>query len=224
MTIEVRNVMGRVAIAVHQDAPFSEIVATMRKYAVGAVTVIDRDRRPVGVVSQDDLLLKEIEPGNAFPAAFLTRTRRLDRRKAAGVRAGELMTAPAVTVTPGTPVRDAARLMHDRHVKQLPVIDPVTGRIAGTVHQADLLRVFERPEAELRDDIVSVVRDEIGLDPAPLEIGVADGVVTIAGEAERPSQISALLYAVRHVDGVVAVVSRLTCPPWQEEAVRLPLL
>ena len=34
-----------------------DLVVTMRRFKVGAVTVIDADRRPVGVVSQDDLLL-----------------------------------------------------------------------------------------------------------------------------------------------------------------------
>ncbi len=45
MSIEVKDVMGHVAIAVDQDATFSEIVRAMGRYAVGTVTVIDADRR-----------------------------------------------------------------------------------------------------------------------------------------------------------------------------------
>ncbi|MEV6979655.1 CBS domain-containing protein [Sphaerisporangium sp. NPDC051017] len=223
MTIEVGQVMGRVGIAVQQEAPFAEILATMRKYAVGAVAVIDRDRRPVGVVSEDDLLLKQTTPAHGN-TVLVSHRRRIEQRKAGGIRAGELMTAPAITVTPGTPIRDAARLMHDHHVKQLPVIDPVTGRIAGTVHQSDLLRVFERPVEELRHEIATVVHDGFGVDPATLSIGIAGGVVTIRGAMEYPLDISSLLDAVREVDGVVAVVSHLTCPPWRGDVVLPPLL
>ncbi|MFB9881690.1 CBS domain-containing protein, partial [Planobispora siamensis] len=48
--MQVKDVMGKVAIAVRQDASFAELVATMQRFKVGAVAVIDADRRPVGVV------------------------------------------------------------------------------------------------------------------------------------------------------------------------------
>ncbi|MGP3934066.1 CBS domain-containing protein [Nonomuraea sp. KM88] len=111
MSIEVREIMGRVAIAVLADASFAEIVAAMKRFAVGAVTVIDTDRRPMGVVSEDDLLLKEIEPVRHGMSMFESRHRRREHEKATGATASQLMTSPAITVTPDTSVRDAARLM-----------------------------------------------------------------------------------------------------------------
>ena len=131
MSIEVKDVMGRTAIAVLADASFADILAAMRRYAVGAVTVVDADRRPVGVVSEDDLLLKETDEVRHPVSMFESRRQRREHEKATGVRAAQLMTSPAVTVTPGTSVRDAARLMHDKRIKQVPVIDVVTGRIIG---------------------------------------------------------------------------------------------
>ncbi|MEW9531757.1 CBS domain-containing protein [Microbispora sp. NPDC049125] len=221
MSMEVRHVMGHVAIAVHEDASFAEIVSTLRRFAVGAVTVIDRDRRPVGIVSEDDLLLKEIGTarGGLLP---LTRERRTERRKSAAVTAGDLMTSPAIVVTPGTPVRDAAEKMHASHVKQLPVIDPVTGRVCGTLHQSDVLRVFERPLGELHDEIVALVRDQLGLDPGALAFDVVGGVVTITGEA-MADDVERLVRAVRRVDGVVAVVPEVETRPRGEAAVYPPV-
>ena len=58
--------------------------------------------------------------------------------------AGKIMSSPALMVTRQTPVREAARVMHANRVKQLPVVDAASGKIAGTVHQADLLKVFAR--------------------------------------------------------------------------------
>ncbi|GAA1002446.1 hypothetical protein Aple_000490 [Acrocarpospora pleiomorpha] len=207
MSMEVRQVMGRVAIAVSQNAEFAEIVSAMRRFKVGAVTVIDQDRRPVGVVSEDDLLLKESEPPR-HGLGSLSAARRAAQVKAAAVTAHRLMTSPAIVVTPGTPVREAARLMHENRVKQLPVIDPITGRVCGTLHQSDLLRVFERPVGELREEISAVVRDEVGLDPAALTFDISGGVVTIGGKAPAGA-VRRLLEAVRQVDGIVAVDSEI---------------
>ncbi|GGO69249.1 CBS domain-containing protein [Nonomuraea cavernae] len=205
MAIQVKDVMGRVAIAVLQDASFADIVSAMKRYAVGAVTVIDADRRPVGVVSEDDLLLKEADPVRHSVSMFESRRQKQEHQKAAGVTATQLMTSPAITITPGTPVRDAARLMYDKRVKQLPVIDPVTGRIIGTLHQRDVLRVFLRPATELEADIRSLLpqRDAFTID-------IDRGVVTIGGRVSWNSQVVTLIEAIRRVEGVVDVVNELT--------------
>ncbi|WP_433358928.1 CBS domain-containing protein [Streptosporangium sp. CA-115845] len=206
MPIKVSDVMGRTAIAVRQDAGFADIVGVMRRFAVGAVTVIDPDRRPIGVVSQDDLLLKESDAMRHSISIFESAARRREHEKAAAVMAKDLMTSPAITVTPGMPARDAARLMHDKKIEQLPVIDPVTGRIAGILHRSDLLRVFDRPETELRAEAEAIVRDLTGTDVA---IGVENGVVTLEGKVEHRSQIVRLIQAIRRLEGVIDVTSRL---------------
>ncbi|MFI7439985.1 CBS domain-containing protein [Nonomuraea indica] len=216
MAIEVKDVMGRVAIAVSEDAPFTEIVAAMRRYAVGAVTVIDAERRPVGVVSEADLLLKESDPVRHSVSMFESRRQRQDHRKAAGVTAAQLMTSPAITVNPATPVRAAARTMHEQRVKQLPVVDPVTGRIVGTLHQRDVLRVFTRPAAELMADIRAQLPDA-----RALSIEIDRGVVTLRGTVETRSQAIAMTERLRSLEGVVDVVADLTCT--REDIVAPPL-
>ncbi|MFF0863653.1 CBS domain-containing protein [Nonomuraea sp. NPDC003560] len=204
MSIEVKDVMGRVAIAVLEHASFADIVAAMKRYAVGAVTVIDADRRPVGVVSEDDLLLKETGRARHAVSVLDSRARRQEHRKAAAVTAAELMTSPAVTVTPGMPVREAARIMHARRIRQLPVIDPVTGRVVGTLHQRDVLRVFTRPAAELEADVRAVLPPD-----GTFAVTVDAGVVTITGRVATRARAAALTEAVRAVEGVVDVVTEL---------------
>ncbi|WP_229811674.1 CBS domain-containing protein [Streptosporangium pseudovulgare] len=209
MTMQVKDIMGKVAIAVRQDAPFAELVATMQRFKVGAVTVIDADRRPVGVVADDDLLLKETT-GNRYGAAlFEGREQRRERRKAAGTIAAAIMTSPAITVTIGTPVRDAARLMHTARIKQLPVIDPVTGRMVGTVHQRDLLKVFLRPPQDVRREVEDVLAG-LGVPVEDVTVEVEAGVVTLTGQVPRSSQVAAASAAVHEVDGVVDVRGDLT--------------
>ncbi|MER7134332.1 CBS domain-containing protein [Streptosporangium saharense] len=194
MTVRVKDVMGLVAIAVRPEATFAELVATMRRFKVGAVAVIDAESRPVGVVSEADLLLKEIGAQGGKPG---------------GNTAGQLMSRPAVTVTRQTSVREAARLMHANRIKQLPVIDVASGKIAGTVHQADLLKVFTRPAADILTEMADAVAD-LGLDTGGLTITVEGSVVHVEGRLARRSQIAALVEAGRRIEGVVEVEADLS--------------
>ncbi|MBT2233705.1 CBS domain-containing protein [Nonomuraea sp. NEAU-A123] len=205
MSVKVRDVMRNVAIAVLEDASFAEIVRTMRRYAVGAVSVVDADCRPVGVVSEDDLLLKEVDPVRHGVSIFESRKRREEHEKAAAVTASTLMSTPAITVTPGAPVRDAARLMHEKRIKQLPVIDAVTGRIVGTLRQSDVLRVFTWSAGQLERDVQAVIGDL-----KPVSVSVSGGVVTVSGRVARGSQAVQLVEEIRRVEGVIDVVSELT--------------
>jgi CBS-domain-containing membrane protein len=110
-----------------------------------------------------------------------------DGRVAIGVRTdasfADLMTRRAITVTGGTPVRDAARLMHRNRIKQLPVIDSVTGRIAGTVHQGDLLRVFTWPSDEIPADTEEIAQE--------LDVDMTELTLTISGAWSRSGERSA---------------------------------
>ncbi len=201
MVMQVKDVMGLVAIAVRPEATFAELVATMQRFKVGAVAVIDERSRPIGVVSQDDLLLREVDAGGGM---FAGRRQRREQGKAAGRTARELMTCPAVVVERETPVREAARLMHVHRVRQLPVVDATSGQIAGTVHQGDLLKVFGRPAGEVVAEMAGALA-RAGVDPGAVAVSVEDGVVRVVGRVPRRSQIAALVREGRRVDGVVDV-------------------
>ncbi|MET9068250.1 CBS domain-containing protein [Streptosporangium sandarakinum] len=215
MVMRVKDVMGRVAIAVQRDATFAELVATMRRFKVDAVAVVNADGRPVGTVSEDDLLpggtgLSPGETGLPSGEAGLPRGedapagggRHPDHRRIMEMTAEELMASPAPTVVGETPIREAALLMHVNGVRQLPVIDAVSGRIAGTVHQADLLRIFARRAPEVLADVAAAVA-RLRLDPRTLTISVDAGVVRIQGRLARRSQIARLAEAAQQADGVV---------------------
>ncbi|MEU6740839.1 CBS domain-containing protein [Streptosporangium sandarakinum] len=213
--MRVKDVMGRVAIAVQRDATFAELVATMRRFKVDAVAVVNADGRPVGTVSEDDLLpggtgLPSGEAGLPHGGEGLPRGedvpagggRHPDYRRVMEMTAEELMASPAPTVVGETPIREAALLMHVNGVRQLPVIDAVSGRIAGTVHQADLLRIFARRAPEVLADVAAAVA-RLRLDPRTLTISVDAGVVGIQGRLARRSQIARLAEAAQQADGVV---------------------
>jgi CBS domain-containing protein len=130
----------------------------------------------------------------------------------AGRSAGDLMTHPAVTVSPEDPVEVAARLMYTLQVKRLPVIDP-SGRLAGIISRADVLAVFDRSDEEIRKEVADdVICQEFGAAPRQFAVTVQAGVVTLEGNAETAALGHVIVRKVRHVQGVVAVRDRLTYP------------
>jgi CBS domain-containing protein len=208
----VKDVMSALPVSVTETTPFREIAARLRECRVSAFPVLDADQKVTGVVSEADLLVKEAmlsEPGGI--GGLLTGLiHHAARVKAAGVTAADLMTSPAVTTGPDDTVEHAARLMYDRKVKRLPVVDE-HGRLVGIISRTDALAVFDRTDAEIRAEIMTQViagRSE----PSWYSVIVKDGVVTLEGNPETTAIGHNLVWRTRHVQGVVAVRDRLVYP------------
>ena len=203
----VKDVMTTSVVAVRKDASFKEMAAMLRARRISAFPVVDDAGRVIGVVSEGDMLVKEaVQADGSSLLAALRHLREDD--KATGITAGDLMTAPAVTIGPDAPVEEAARLMYDRRVKRLPVVS--VARLVGIISRVDVLAVFSRPDDDIRDEIVHQALPAIALaEPKDLKVAVHDGIVTIAGDP-RPDPVDrAIIDAIRHVQGVVAVRDRL---------------
>jgi len=192
-----------------ESTGFKEIAGLLAEYRISALPVVDDDGRLVGVVSEADLLLKEaVGLGGHHHLIESSRSRR-EHAKAGALVARDLMTSPAVTIGPEAPIGEAARVMHDRAVKRLPVVDQ-DGRVVGIVTRSDLLRVFLRPDAQIREDIVEglIVRT-LWMDPNTIQVQVKGGVVEVGGHVDRKSDIPILTNMIGAVDGVIGVVERL---------------
>lgn len=211
MATTVRDVMTTKVISVPEAATYKDIVGLLHHNRVSAVPVLDSAGRVTGVVSEADLLAKQTAP--ALPSGTIRLAWRLrEQTKEAAVTAAELMTSPAVTVTADAEVTRAARVMRDRHVKRLPVVDD-DGRLAGIVSRVDVLSVYERPDDRIRTEIVTgVIAGLFVLDPVCFDVTVRSGIVTVTGQVESAAVALSLLGAVRAVEGVVAVRDRLSYP------------
>jgi CBS domain-containing protein len=195
-------------VAVPRGTGFKQLAALLAERRVSAVPVVDADGRVIGVVSVGDLLPKE-----AWRDAEPTRRQRLfdlpEMERAGAETAGELMTAPAVTVPPHATLSEAARLMARHRVKRLPVADR-DGNLVGIVSRGDLLSVFLLPDTLL----AGIIREELarhlpGLDIEDVHVTVEEGVVTLDGEV-RSARLAAAAGRLAHsIEGVVSVRNRL---------------
>jgi CBS domain-containing protein len=198
----VAAVMTTDVLTVTPRESFKNLASMLVDHRISALPVVGRDGRLAGIVSESDLLKKaelQADPGERRPHWG----RRVARAKAAADSASEVMTTHVVTVRPDATVAAAAWVMDKHRVTCLPVVDE-DGMLRGIVSPRDLLRVFLRPDAEIRDDIYGeVLGRSLGTNPVLVNVNVCNGMVTLTGEVERRSMIPLVLPLVRAVDGVV---------------------
>jgi len=105
----VREVMSTDVKVVRSDASVKEIVATMNKFDIGSIVVVQSDR-PVGIITERDILRRIVEP--CLPPETL--------------RAREVMTSPVTFIHSTSSIDEAARVMVRKHVKRLLVMSGET--------------------------------------------------------------------------------------------------
>ncbi|MFI8091013.1 CBS domain-containing protein [Streptomyces sp. NPDC086080] len=214
----VGSIMTTDVITAEYGTPFKEVVRRLENHGISGLPVIDEDDKVIGVISQSDLMLRQVRSAGSGDTSgvWTQRLRGLSRRvrheaaKSRARTAGGVMSAPAVTVRADATVSEAARLMTEHGIKRLPVVDE-EDRLTGIVTRRDLLQVFLRTD----DSIEHTVRKEVlgrtlSLGPYAVAISVRDGVVTLTGRLERRSDIAVALRTTGRVDGVVAVVDQLS--------------
>ncbi|MEV6566925.1 CBS domain-containing protein [Streptomyces kronopolitis] len=207
----VSDVMTQTVVAIGQEAPFKEIVETMEQWKVSALPVLAGEGRVIGVVSEADLLPKE-EFRESEPSRTAQLHRLDDVRKAGALTAGELMSAPALTVHADDTIAQAARTMAHKSVKRLPVVDG-QGLLQGVVSRSDLLKVFLRSDWDLAEEVrTEIISRLFGDASKDLTVTVADGVVTLHGSVRNTSLLPAVARLVRAVEGVVDVALDVTGP------------
>lgn len=145
----VAEVMTRDPIAVRPETLLQEVIQTLAERRISGLPVVDESGKLLGVVSETDLMWRE--SGVTPPAyimlldsvIYLENPARYERdlHKALGQTAGEVMTRDPVTITPDKTLSEAARLMHERSIHRLPVLDP-DGHVVGILTRGDIVRAM----------------------------------------------------------------------------------
>lgn len=131
MPTSIRDVMTPNPVALSADTPITQAAEQMRQRDIGDVIVMDDDRL-CGVVTDRDIVVRAIA----------------EHRDPEQTMLGAICSSDVVTLSPTDTVDDAVRLMRDRALRRLPVVDGQTP--VGIVSIGDL--AIERdPESALAD-------------------------------------------------------------------------
>lgn len=194
----VRDVMTRPALTVRADAPLKEATALLDARSITTLPVVDSRGRPVGIVSEADLI-----------SGMVPRDTRLHMAPSAeeahtlpAETVGEVMNPHPMTVEESTDLAEAADLLTSTGVKSLPVLDE-HGRVVGVVSRRDIIHLLARPDAEIEAEVDDAFR-QLGRDWL---VDVSGGVVTVTGPVgEGEHGLAATL--AETVAGVTGVVVR----------------
>ena len=199
-------------VTVDRITPYKEIARLLAEHRISGLPVVKMGRVVVGVVTEADLLAAQANTARSLRSGA-RRTWWPHGRQHPALTAGELMTAPAVTIGPGATIPAAARLMNTHHVRRLPVVDE-QGRLLGIISRRDLLSVFLRPDEDIAEDIRKVLDEIVSAAPGEASVSVRNGIVTLTGTLDPKTGphgdlIPLAIRLMWDVDGVVAINDRL---------------
>ncbi len=116
----VKDIMTDPAIVIAEDASVVEAAKLMRQHNIGSVPVVDSDNGIVGIVTDRDIVIRNMARG-------------LDPKSHS---VEEIMTRDVSCVTPETEIDDAAQVMANDKVRRLPVVEDE--RVVGFVALGDI--------------------------------------------------------------------------------------
>lgn len=143
----VGDVMNPGVVCTRPEMSLREVERLFTDRRITGAPVVDEDGRPVGVVSQHDLVASQADPPSAADSGrFYTdvETYRDIARvpiDPSDLRVSRVMTPEVVSVDRETPIQEAARLMRERRVHRLLVTRQ--GVLVGIVTSIDLLAALD---------------------------------------------------------------------------------
>ena len=213
----VADVMSRDVTAIHRGTSIHQVARVLLERGLPGAPVIDSESRVVGVVGEDGLLarLRPRRRRRWWQALAGGDDLANEYRRATGLTAGEVMTHPAVTVTPSLPISSAVALLDDSGVGLLPVV--VEEHLVGTLSRRDLLKCLSaRPTVNARQsdaDLVAGMHERMAQEPwvpARQPLVFADnGVVSLWGLVDDELQKLALETMASAMPGCRSVESYL---------------
>jgi CBS domain-containing protein len=143
LTGTVRAILDAKDRAIHSIGPTETVyaaVAKLKECSVGALLVM-QDSQLVGMFSERDYAHKII----------------LEGRASKSTRVDEIMTTPVIYVTLATPLPECMRLMTERRIRHLPVMEQE--KVIGVISIGDLVRAIIQQQGETIDQLNALITD-----------------------------------------------------------------
>jgi CBS domain-containing protein len=120
----VKDIMSSPVVTADETETTNNIAVTMSKEKLGAVIITNKEKTPIGIITERDLVVRVIAKNN----------------KPDKIKAKEIMTTPLITIEPDTAINDAARKMNRLNIRRLGVV--YKDNMVGIVSDKDLLGVM----------------------------------------------------------------------------------
>jgi len=132
---------GANVITIKPDQTIRDALATLAQHNVGALVVIDSANRPVGIISERDIVRLAAKNENLF-----------------SLKINEVMTTNLILGVPQDELRAVANIMTEKRIRHLPIVDN-QGKLIGIISIGDIVKAernhFEGEADTLRTQILA---------------------------------------------------------------------
>lgn len=139
--VSAAEIMTREVVTVKADTPVADVAAAMGRQGISGLPVVDAENKVIGMISEKDFLSRMgvTEPRNFMNlVAGCLKTKGCVALPIKKALARDIMSSPAITVSPETPVRAIAGILTAKCINRVAVSDPA-GRLLGLVSRGDIV-------------------------------------------------------------------------------------
>jgi len=140
----VRDLMSREVVKIQGDLPVADLCDLFEAAHVHGAAVVDSKGRLVGFVSQEDILVgsmgRPLGPSRGSNRPPSRRRGKKEAQQAVVSRVRDIMTAPAVSASEETDVRDLCRMMWRLRIHHVPIVR--RNKVTGIVSTLDICRAI----------------------------------------------------------------------------------
>lgn len=231
-----QEIMTRSVVTVRRDSSLQDAVTAMLDYGLSGLPVVDDGGRPVGMLSEGDLLRRsELGTERKRPRwlAFLASPGRLaeEYTHTHGRLVADVMTDKVYSVAPDTPLQEVVQLMERHRIKRVPVLE--NGLLVGIISRANLLRALalaapalpagNRSDEEIRQRLARELASTAWAPRYMVDHVVQNGVVHLYGTILDEREREAICVAARNTPGVKEVHDHMVwCEPVSGAVLGLP--
>lgn len=153
MSKTVADVMTRNPSVVKPETPLKEAIQILAQQRISGLSVVDDAGQLIGIISETDLMWQETGVTPPLYIMFLDSviylqnpaTYERELHKALAQTVGELMSNNPVTTSPDKTITEAAKVIQEHKVHQLPVVDNA-GQVVGMLTLGNIIQAMAASE------------------------------------------------------------------------------
>jgi CBS domain-containing protein len=226
MGMKVEELMTREVVTATPNTPLKDVARVLVERDISGLPVVDEGGAVLGVVSETDILHKELDQAqesSGLMSRLFGRGEHPSSTKLLARTASDAMSSPPITTSPTASVAEAATTMVAEGVDRLVVLEHENGdegKLVGILTRGDLVRAFARDDAAIAAEIRHVIEREFWLTPSEVQFDIDEGVVTLRGRVDLKSNSEILEREIERIPGVVEVHSDLSWHLDEKEAMK----
>ena len=146
--MKVKDIMSTDVMSVGRDTTIEEVARILIENGITSAPVVDDHNNIIGIISEKDLIYKDIDPSVPSTTEYLGGIIFLngldhyheELKKLTATRVEQMMTTEVITVKPDDTVKELGRVLVDEGVNSIPVTEK--GKLVGIVSSTDIVKTL----------------------------------------------------------------------------------